>query len=130
MSTVADDPKVMSVVTKRRGEKGFKLLSGDVLKEMFKDLIQDQEEVLKHLETFIDNARMGFPRLYFLSDQELVDLLGISRSPQSLVPYVQKCFPGIKNLSFALPETMQGMHTALDYALNGKSSGKFPGCSF
>ncbi|XP_064648692.1 dynein axonemal heavy chain 6-like isoform X2 [Lineus longissimus] len=118
MSAVADDPRVLSVVTKRRGEKGFKLLSGDVLKNMFSDLIQDQEEVLKHLDKFLDKARMGFPRLYFLSDQELVDLLGISRSPQALVPYVQKCFPGIENLTFALPETMEGMHTALDFALN------------
>lgn len=62
---------------------------------------------------------MEFPRLYFLSDEDLVELLGISRNPKALLPFAKMCFPGIETLNFALPDGISSMNTALDFALNG-----------
>jgi hypothetical protein len=63
---------------------------------------------------------MEFPRLYFLSDEDLVELLGISRNPKALLPFAKMCFPGIETLNFTLPDGISSMNTALDFALNGE----------
>lgn len=78
-----------------------------------------QEEILKYLRVLLENSRMEFPRLYFLSDEDLVELLGISRNPKALLPFAKMCFPGIETLNFALPDGISSMNTALDFALNG-----------
>ena len=67
----------------------------------------------------MEKARTQFPRLYFLSSEELVDMMGVSRNPQALVPYAKKCFPGIHRLTFSLPPEIMGLNSALDFALNG-----------
>ena len=73
------------------------------------------------LDTVLEKARSQFPRLYFLSRQDLVELLSVSRNPQALVPFARKCFHGITDLSFALPANTNtaSINSALDYALNG-----------
>ena len=70
----------------------------------------------------METARQQFPRLYFLSKEEMVEILAISRNPKSLQPYAIKCFSGITGLSYALPATgtTGAFNSALDYALNGE----------
>ena len=64
--------------------------------------------------------RQEFPRLYFLSDDEVVRLMATNRSPQSLIPYAKKCFHGIDDLGLELPnDTRKGL-TTLDISLNGR----------
>nr|KAG5709415.1 hypothetical protein BaRGS_029264 [Batillaria attramentaria] len=118
MRVVSNDSKVLSVVNRRRGEKGYRLLQGDNLRSLFLSLIQQQEEILKDLEGYLDRHRAQFPRLYFLSNTDLVDMVGISRNPQGLVPFVRKCFPGVNSLTFTLPPGIGGLNSALDVALN------------
>ncbi|XP_078321878.1 dynein heavy chain domain-containing protein 1-like isoform X7 [Crassostrea virginica] len=118
MRVVSNNSKVMTVVGRKRGEKGFRLLQGDFLINMFLELNQKQEEILKFLRGLLENSRMEFPRLYFLSDEDLVELLGISRNPKALLPIAKMCFPGIETLNFALPDGISSMNTALDFALN------------
>ncbi|XP_062587861.1 dynein heavy chain domain-containing protein 1-like, partial [Saccostrea cucullata] len=118
MRVVSNNSKVITVVGRKRGEKGFRLLQGDYLINMFLELNQKQEEILKFLRTLLENCRMEFPRLYFLSDEDLVVLLGISRNPKALLPFAKMCFPGIETLNFALPDGISSMNSALDFALN------------
>ena len=72
------------------------------------------------MEQFLERHRSQFPRLYFLSNADLVDMVGISRNPQALVPFARKCFPGITSLTFTLPPGTGGLNSALDFALNSK----------
>ncbi len=74
------------------------------------------------MSSLLDQARLEFPRLYFLADNELVSMLAVSRSPQALVQYVQKCFSGIESLKYALPSHMStsALNSDLDFKLNGK----------
>lgn len=44
MRVVSNDSKVLSVVNRRRGEKGYRLLQGDNLCSLFLSLIQQQVE--------------------------------------------------------------------------------------
>ena len=79
-----------------------------------------QEEILKDMEQYLERHRSQFPRLYFLSNADLVEMVGISRNPQALVPFARKCFPGITSLTFTLPPGMGGLNSALDFALNSR----------
>ncbi|XP_052798483.1 dynein heavy chain domain-containing protein 1-like isoform X5 [Mya arenaria] len=118
MQVVSNDSKVLTVINRRRGEKGYRLMQGDKLRADFLELIQKQEEILKHLTGLMDNCRQEFTRLYFLSDEELVEMLGVSRNPQALTPFAKKCFPGIQSLAFALPPGTSSLNTHLDFALH------------
>ncbi len=42
MKAVVTDPKVMSVLEKRKGQKGYRELQGDVLRELLTALISTQ----------------------------------------------------------------------------------------
>ncbi|KAK2146290.1 hypothetical protein LSH36_618g01010 [Paralvinella palmiformis] len=55
-----------------------------------------EEVILKHLNTRLDVARSLFPRLYFLSSTEIVELLAISRNPRALQTCAKKCFHAYK----------------------------------
>ncbi|XP_070211333.1 dynein heavy chain domain-containing protein 1-like isoform X3 [Littorina saxatilis] len=118
MRVVSNDSKVLSVVNRRRGEKGYRLLQGDNLRSLLLSLVHQQEEILKDLEHYLERHRSQFPRLYFLSNADLVDMVGISRNPQALVPFARKCFPGITSMTFTLPPGTGGLNSALDFALN------------
>ena len=42
MRVVSNDSKVLTVINRRRGEKGYRLLQGDNLRSLFLQLIQTQ----------------------------------------------------------------------------------------
>lgn len=75
---------------------------------------------MKDLEVLIERSRSNCPRLYFLSDLEIVDLLGVSRNLPALIPFVQKCFPGVLDLSFTLPTGSSRFNSQLDHMINSK----------
>jgi dynein heavy chain, axonemal len=77
-----------------------------------------QAEILHSLTYLLDEARGQFPRLYFLSDDELIEMLAASRDVQQLLPTVRKCFPGVADIVFELPS-----------AISSNSSGKISGAS-
>lgn len=77
--------------------------------------------MIQTVQEYIEKVRVAFPRLFFFSDNDLLSLLAWSRNPNDLLPFVRKCFPGIKNLQFALPSDGNlRLATSLDTALNGK----------
>eukprot|EP00794_Sanderia_malayensis_P003656 gene3656-4173_t len=119
MSAVLKDPKVLSVLEKKRGEKGFRDLQGENLRTVFFELITKEENIIKSLSSYLEGIRSSFPRLYFLSDNNMLELLASTSNPKQLVPFVKKCFPGISNLKFVLPQSADNrVRTQLDVALN------------
>jgi dynein heavy chain len=43
------------------------------------------EQVFRSLENYMESKRMSFPRLYFISDNELLDILSHIRSPHAIL---------------------------------------------
>ena len=80
-------------------------------------LLLFQEDLLKSVSHKMEKIREAFPRLYFLSDDEVVDVLINSNDPRKLMPVVRKCFSGIQSLKFSFPDEGAKPNTALDAAL-------------
>ncbi len=58
-----------------------------------------------------DQYRSKFGRFYFLSNDELVNLISAGLDPRFYIPYVRQLFKGVQNIQFHLPEQTIGATT-------------------
>ncbi|KAF1380471.1 hypothetical protein PFLUV_G00164080 [Perca fluviatilis] len=68
------------------------------LPEKLSEMSAKLEEIQKALDMYLETKRQIFPRFYFLSNDDVLEILGQSQNPDAMQPHLKKCFDNIKSL--------------------------------
>ncbi|DAZ98018.1 TPA: hypothetical protein N0F65_004508 [Lagenidium giganteum] len=89
-------------IMRRTNENPHVLTAGTFpgIKETLQQHNAHLDRIQKNLEDYLETKRMAFPRFYFLSNDELLEILAQSKNPQVVQPHLRKCFENLVKLDF------------------------------
>lgn len=98
----------------------------DGMLSLLNDMESKLEKIQKSLDQYLETKRQAFPRFYFISNDDLLEILGQAREPMAVQPHLKKCFEAIKTLKMEPP----GKDGRRNYEALGMNSPDGEYCAF
>jgi len=75
-------------------------LTVDHFKDSLNSMSNELDIIQKNMKKYLDKRRTDFARFYFLSDEDMFEILGKAKEPTVINKHLKKMFEGIKSLYF------------------------------
>lgn len=88
MTSVEKDPHALDIAGAIGVLENFQIASGLL------------EKINDGVNNYLEKKRLYFPRFFFLSNDEMLEILSETKNPLKVQPHLKKCFEGINKLVF------------------------------
>uniref|UniRef100_A0A8C4YEV1 Dynein heavy chain domain 1 n=1 Tax=Gopherus evgoodei TaxID=1825980 RepID=A0A8C4YEV1_9SAUR len=107
MQVTSKHPLVLSSMMPMATSNRESRFMGAPLQTMLSEGVEDLQLIIHALEYVLEATRMGFPRLFFLSNTELVAMMASPAEPMEVTTWAHRCFPAVHRLAFCELSTTQ-----------------------
>ncbi|XP_013187525.2 dynein axonemal heavy chain 12 [Amyelois transitella] len=97
MGSVEKDPHALEIAGGAGVLESFKIASAML------------EKINDGVNNYLEKKRLYFPRFFFLSNDEMLEILSETKNPLKVQPHLKKCFEGINRLVFDVEFNISAM---------------------